>query len=158
MGVRSFRIHMRSTGLYLETAPLTARQELIAAVAGPAGGLSLLLFHPLIPKTALCAFVQSCFHLLPVYPLDGGRALRSWTQYMGIHHRVCDVIEGSIMVVLFAVLLYIGYLLRTAIIPLSFIVLFSLRTLREKYLANGSGKGYNILGEGVLYVSVPQNG
>lgn len=144
MGIRSFRIHMKSTGLYLETDPLTARQEMIAAVAGPAGGLLLLLFHHWIPKTAMCAFIQSCFHLLPIYPLDGGRALRSWTKYMGRDPRICCVIEGSIWVGLFAFFLYISYLFRTAIIPLCFIVHFTLRTLREKYLANGGGKGYNI--------------
>ena len=144
MGIQSFRIHMKSTGLYLETDPLNARQEMIAAVAGPVGGLSLLLFHHWIPKTALCAFVQSCFHLLPIYPLDGGRVLRSWTKYIGIDHRISSAIEGSIWVVMFAVFLYISYLFRTAFMPLCFAVCFTLRTLREKYLANGGGKGYNI--------------
>lgn len=146
MGVRPFRIHMKTFGIYLETDFMTPYQELIAALAGPLGALSLLIFRPWLPKTAVCVMLQSAFHLLPIFPLDGGRALRSWTKYIGLDsgNLLCKKIEGATWILLFGALLCISVLLRTAIILLSIGLLVALRTLREKYLANQGGKGYNI--------------
>ena len=63
-------------GAKLEVVGLSNKQELFCALAGPAGGLLLLLLIRWIPRTAICGVFQSLFNLLPIYPLDGGRALR----------------------------------------------------------------------------------
>lgn len=63
-------------GAKLEVVGLSNQQELFCALAGPAGGLLLLLLIRWIPRTAICGVFQSLFNLLPIYPLDGGRALK----------------------------------------------------------------------------------
>lgn len=70
-----FRIQISGRGAVMETAPMNLRQEFFCALAGPLGGLCLLLFLRWIPRIGICAGVQSLYNLLPVYPLDGGRAL-----------------------------------------------------------------------------------
>lgn len=69
-------ISIHSGGAEIETPPMDPSQELICALAGPVCGLVLVLFARWFPLIALCALVQSAYNLLPVYPLDGGRALK----------------------------------------------------------------------------------
>ena len=146
MGIRSYRVHLKPFGVYLETDPLTPGQETIAAVAGPVGALSLLFFHRVMPKTALCAFLQSVFHLLPIFPLDGGRALRSWTEYMGFASGevICKTTECIVWLFLFVLGVCFCIRFPSAIMLFGAGALLVARTLREKYLANRAGKGYNI--------------
>ena len=63
-------------GAVLEVADLSPGQELFCALAGPLAGLSLLTVGKYLPMTALLALGHSLYNLLPIYPLDGGRALR----------------------------------------------------------------------------------
>ncbi|MBQ6839623.1 MAG: hypothetical protein IJO45_02910 [Oscillospiraceae bacterium] len=52
--------------------------EGFCAIAGPIGGLALLLLARWAPRLALCALIQSAWNLIPIYPLDGGRALSAF--------------------------------------------------------------------------------
>lgn len=55
---------------------MSAGKTLICVLAGPIGSLLLMLFVRWIPRIALCALAQGIYNLLPIYPLDGGRAIR----------------------------------------------------------------------------------
>ena len=76
LGGKVYQIRLSACGAKIETQLLNDRQVLVCALAGPASGLLLCLFYRWIPQIALAALLQSIFNLIPVYPFDGGRALK----------------------------------------------------------------------------------
>lgn len=62
-------------GAVMECSPMSNKRSLFAILCGPIGGLFLLVFAKWIPRTALCAWLLSMYNLIPLLPLDGGRAL-----------------------------------------------------------------------------------
>ena len=70
-------------GAVLRTGPLRYRDELLAAAAGPAMNLALLLaFSRTLPRFALVNFCLLAYNLLPFYPLDGGALLLACAGYL----------------------------------------------------------------------------
>lgn len=80
-----------SCGARMEVEGLTIGKELICALAGPLGSLSLLYLARWIPRTAICAGAHGLYNLLPVYPLDGGRALQCLTELV-LPERVGNIV------------------------------------------------------------------
>ena len=75
--VNLYSIRLHGLGIEMQTEDMEAGKEFLCSLAGPASGLVLLAAARYIPCTAVIAFLQSMFNLIPIYPLDGGRALGS---------------------------------------------------------------------------------
>ena len=73
--VRIYHITISSFGAKIQTEFISEMKQFVASLAGPAGGLLLLLLSNWFPRLAICGFLQSVYNLVPIYPLDGGRAL-----------------------------------------------------------------------------------
>lgn len=74
--VKVLSISIGAMGAVIKTEPMSPIRELCCSLAGPIGGLIPLVFMRYVPYIALSAAIQSFYNLLPVYPLDGGRAVK----------------------------------------------------------------------------------
>ena len=102
-GKKVEHIWLCDNGLTMETPDLLPWQELVCSMAGPAGSLFVLGFARRFPVLGICALVQGVFNLLPIYPLDGGRALKCATQMIwGVKGQTVFMIT---QIVVFAVII-----------------------------------------------------
>ncbi len=128
-------IHIGVRGTEISTQPMTEKQELLCALAGPIGGFLLFLFYRWIPAISLCAFVQSLYNLLPLYPTDGGRALQCCTNLL-LSKKNADrflyVTEILTVSAILAIGFYGSFWLHLGIIPLLFALSVLLRFSKNK--------------------------
>ena len=76
MGGKMESLMICERGAVMDVSPMSSVRELICILAGSAGSLGLMAFCRCFPKTALCGLIHGFYNLLPIYPLDGGRALK----------------------------------------------------------------------------------
>ena len=77
-GVEIRRIRLGGFGAELETGPMSPSSEAVCALAGPAVNLCCVwTLRRISLRLAMLSLLLGCYNLLPVYPLDGGRALRA---------------------------------------------------------------------------------
>lgn len=135
MGLQVYSVHIGVRGAVIRTQPMKPGQELLCALAGPASGLLLLLLVRWLPVIALTGAVQSLYNLLPIYPIDGGRALRCgvkilWSDSTAL--KVCYIIEIVTLSVITAFCVYGSVWLRLGIIPVLFGTSLLLRSANSK--------------------------
>ncbi len=126
-------------GVRMHTGELQGVEALVCSLAGPFAGLLLIILSRYLPYTALCAFLQAAFNLLPIYPLDGGRALRALLAIFISRESTVSAIENLIHFLVAGVMAYIMWHLDWGIVP---IFLF-LGIFTQKFLANRRNNGYN---------------
>lgn len=129
------RIHVGVRGAQMDVCGLSIGKELFCALAGPMGGLLLLFAARWLPRTAVCAGFQSLFNLLPIYPLDGGRAMRCGAKLLlplPLADKVCGLIEWICLTGVILLGAYGSFVLRLGLVPLLLALSMSMRVLPVK--------------------------
>lgn len=120
LGGRIDGFSARWDGVKLE-AQLTPGKQLLCTLAGPLGSLMLLAFGKTMPVVAICAGVQGLYNLLPIWPLDGGRALKLLLRMVlnpDLSGKIANFIEITAFLLLFVCGLYLTLWAKLGIMPL----------------------------------------
>lgn len=135
MKIRIDRVCLEMTGAKIITAAMSEMQELICTAAGPFAGGMLCLTARYFPELALCAFAQTLYNLIPVFPFDGGRALRCGLSHILPARKVTSV-ENVVKVLFFCCLLFIiGIMIFNrvlGVVPYVLVLLCICKALKRK--------------------------
>lgn len=134
-GIRIYSIRIGVGGVLISTQPMNLWQELICSLAGPMGGFLLLLLARWVPMIALCSGFHTLYNLLPVYPQDGGRALRCGARLLFPEqwaNSLCCLVEYACFLGVGALGIYGTFILKAGAFPLLFAILFLYRSHRMK--------------------------
>lgn len=124
------RIRIGVLGAQIETPPLDALRELICAIAGPIGSLTLVLFSRFAPYSAVCALFQAFYNLLPIAPMDGGRILRCSLRLLfsaTLSDAIANICEYICLAVLLTLAIFATIYKGWGLFPLFATILFILR-------------------------------
>ena len=114
-------LRLSEKGAVMDAAPMTSGRELICILAGSAGSLGLMAFCRCFPKTALCGLIHGFYNLLPIYPLDGGRALKCILNMVCSPQSSeiwCGRISAGTVLMAVIVLLFCGFRWNLGLFPL----------------------------------------
>ena len=128
-------IKFSSAGIVLESGYLSTWRSVICSLAGPAGGLLLYVFSKRFPYLAICGFLQSVYNLLPIYPLDGGRAVRAVCLLFfcdSTANKICAGLETVVLVVLLIISTILSAFLKYSIFPSLVVIIYLLRVKNIK--------------------------
>lgn len=103
-GGNIFNLTVTGKGARIEAFPLSDAKQVFCALAGPVGSFACLASSEYFPELAVCGLIQGAYNLLPIFPLDGGRALRCFCS-----EALCTGIE------IFTVVLLTGFGLWLAV-------------------------------------------
>lgn len=145
LGGRIHGICVTASGVVIEASGIHGKTELLCAIAGPVGSFCLLLFIRLFPVLGLCGLIHGLFNLLPVYPLDGGRALKSILESIDAHSAAAryDMAEMFFLLLFVCVSLYISVRFDFGMFPFLFCIFMITNALLRKRLEKEDKSGYN---------------
>ncbi len=119
-GGHVYSMRISATGMQMRTSSLSPGKELFCSLAGPAGGVLLFFLSMRMPRLALCALIHSAYNLIPLYPMDGGRAVENLLLLLFPRYgpRIFLWLERVLGAVIVVICLWASLVQKLGIIPL----------------------------------------
>lgn len=129
------KIIMDCSGISIQTNSLHPGYEMICALAGPLVGLTSVFFSKWMPYTAACSLILTCFNLLPIYPMDGGRIVQGILKFLFapvIAHRIYQAIGFIAYLSVSIAILWILFINRATTLVITLATFLTFRFLCRK--------------------------
>ena len=110
-------------GAAMQCSNMTNGCRLFAVLCGPIGGLLLSGIGQWFPRVALCSFFLSLYNLLPLLPLDGGRALCILLR----ESKWFFVFQKVFLVMMLFVTVFCTFYLNLGLLPIAVVAILCLR-------------------------------
>ncbi len=126
-----YEISFTANGIFMKTPNMRWSDDVLCAAAGPAGSAILTLLHRSFPELALVSGLQCIFNILPIYPLDGGRALRAVIEKLGsllFADKCMNILKYGMLTFITCISIYAVIILRVGFIPIIICLLLWLRS------------------------------
>lgn len=104
-------------GAKMQCSNLPKWLRLVCILSGPLGGLLPILLARFFPRVAFCCIMLSAYNLLPVLPLDGGRALE-----LLLGNPLFSYIEWAFVLFVLFLCCYGAFALKLGVLPLIIVV------------------------------------
>lgn len=119
LGGKVHRLKIRIGAAVMDSEIPGSGRELLCALAGPLGSFLVASLHGMFPKVAVCGFVHGLFNLIPVYPMDGGRALKCLLEltFPGKWHKIWNTLQLIILIMITAGAIYSSFWLNMGLLP-----------------------------------------
>ena len=134
-GSRIFEVQVGLNGTVMDTDLFGDLKEILCALAGPIGSFLLILIGRWCPRLAICGFFQCAYNLIPIYPLDGGRVIRSIMRNFFSDPKSLQIemwLENSVLLLFLLLGLYAFFCLKLGLIPLIFAVILMMKNKQGK--------------------------
>ena len=97
-GGTSYKLYVGFGGAIISCSDLTSKRFILALLAGPVGGILLLILGRLFPRIARCSWALSAYNLLPLLPLDGGQALHLLIKSSRLYYTIERIVLILLMI------------------------------------------------------------
>lgn len=79
--VKVYSVSVSLSGVKMQTESMSYKREILCSLAGPIASMLPLLTASVFPRMAICGLLLSMYNFLPIYPMDGGRAMKALLLY-----------------------------------------------------------------------------
>ena len=134
--IRSIRIGIG--GAVITASSMEPWKVLASTLAGPAVSLILSGFMGRFPRVAFAGLMQGMYNLLPLYPLDGGRAVEIITKHIIPEKQTSATVRRKLFILVIGAVFFFSLLTKCLG---CFLILVP--PVTEKLLAKRRKKGYN---------------
>ena len=113
-------------GADMQCANLMKWLEFICILSGPLGGLLPVLLAQWFPRLAFCCLLLSTYNLLPVLPLDGGRALE-----ILVGSPIFCCMQRIFLIIALLLCLYSVFVLELGILPVVIVLVLLIKNRKS---------------------------
>lgn len=111
-------------GATMQCSNMTNGYRLFSILCGPIGGLLLVGIGRWFPRVALCSFFLSLYNLMPLLPLDGGRALCILLK----ESKWFFAFQKTFVAVLLSIAIFCTFYLKLGLLPMAAVAILYLRS------------------------------